>query len=86
MRCRGASGDHGREWGGVTDEPMLLRIGVHVGDVIFDRSNLLGDGVNSAARLESLTEPGAICVSATARDHIGNKLPVGFEDLGEQKV
>jgi TolB-like protein/tetratricopeptide (TPR) repeat protein len=72
--------------GGTGDEPMQFRIGVHVGDVIVDGENLLGDGVNIAARLEALAEPGAICVSAAARDHIGNKLPLGFDDLGEQQV
>jgi adenylate cyclase len=72
--------------GGAADEPMQLRIGVHVGDVMVDGDNLLGDGVNIAARLEALAEPGAICVSATARDHIGNKLPLGFDDLGEQQT
>jgi adenylate cyclase len=72
--------------GSTAEEPMQLRIGVHVGDVIVDGGNLLGDGVNIAARLEGLAEPGAICVSAAARDHIGNKLPVGFADLGEQSV
>src|ERR1700730_2789412 len=72
--------------GGAADEPMQLRIGVHVGDVMVDGDNLLGDGVNIAARLEALAEPGAICVSATARDHIGNKLPLAFDDLGDQQV
>ena len=71
---------------GTADEPMQFRIGVHVGDVMVDGENLLGDGVNIAARLESLAEPGAICVSAAARDHIGNKLPLAFDDLGEQQV
>ena len=65
---------------------MQFRIGVHVGDVMVDDNNLLGDGVNIAARLEALAEPGAICVSAAARDHIGNKLPLAFDDLGEQQV
>jgi TolB-like protein len=69
-----------------TGEPMQFRIGVHVGDVMVDGSNLLGDGVNIAARLENLAEPGAICVSAAARDHIGNKLSLAFDDLGEQQV
>ena len=68
------------------DDPMRLRIGIHVGDVIVDGANLLGDGVNIAARLEALAEPGAIFVSAAARDHIGNKLPLAFDDLGEQQV
>src|SRR5260221_1115933 len=72
--------------GGAVDEPMQLRIGVHVGDVIVDGENLLGDGVNIAARLEALAEAGAICISAAARDHIGNKLPLGFDDLGDQQV
>jgi adenylate cyclase len=71
---------------GTTDEPMQFRIGVHVGDVMVDGENLLGEGVNIAARLESLAEPGAICVSATAREHIGNKLPLAFDDLGDQQV
>ena len=72
--------------GRAADEPMQFRIGVHVGDVIVDGSNLLGDSVNIAARLEALAEPGSIYVSAPARDHIGNKLPLGFDDLGDQQV
>src|SRR5207249_1499968 len=70
----------------VAGEPMQFRIGVHVGDVMVDGANLLGDGVNIAARLEALAEPGAICVSAVVRDHIGNKLSLNFDDLGEQQV
>src|SRR6202790_1895285 len=72
--------------GGAVDEPMQLRIGVHVGDVMVDGENLLGDGVNIAARLEALAEPGAICVSAAAHGQIGYKLPLVFDDLGEQEV
>jgi TolB-like protein len=72
--------------GRAADEPMQFRIGVHVGDVIVDGSNLLGDSVNIAARLEALAEPGSIYVSAPARDHIGNKLPLAFDDLGDQQV
>jgi adenylate cyclase len=72
--------------GGAADEPMQLRIGVHVGDVMVDGDNLLGDGVNIAARLEALAEPGAIYISAAARDHIGNRLPLSFDDLGDQQV
>jgi len=68
------------------DELMRFRIGVHVGDVVVDGTNLLGDGVNIAARMESLAEPGAICISAAARDQVGNKLLLVFDDLGEQQV
>jgi adenylate cyclase len=68
------------------DEQMRLRIGVHVGDVIVQGENLFGDGVNIAARLEALAEPGGICISGTVRDYIGTKLPVDFTDLGEQQV
>src|SRR5437764_8445451 len=70
----------------LVDDPMQFRIGVHVGDVVVDGTNLLGDGVNIAARLEALADPGAILVSAAARDHIGNKLPLAFDDLGDQQV
>jgi adenylate cyclase len=72
--------------GGAPDEPMQYRIGVHVGDVIVDGDNLLGDGVNIAARLEAFAEPGAICISAVVRDQVGNKLPLAFDDLGDQQV
>jgi adenylate cyclase len=67
-------------------EAMRYRIGIHVGDVIVEGTNLFGDGVNIAARLEAVAEPGGICVSGTVRDQIGTKLPVGFTDLGEQQV
>jgi adenylate cyclase len=67
-------------------EQMRFRIGVHVGDIIVQGDNLFGDGVNIAARLEALAEPGGICVSGTVRDQIGTKLPVSFTDLGEQQV
>jgi TolB-like protein len=68
------------------DARMEFRIGVHVGDVIVDGANLLGDGVNIAARIEAVADPGAICVSAAVRDQVGNKLPVAFDDLGDQQV
>jgi TolB-like protein/Flp pilus assembly protein TadD len=72
--------------GAAADESMQFRIGVHVGDVMVDGENLLGDGVNIAARLEGFAEPGAICVSAVVRDQVGNKLPFAFDDLGNQQV
>jgi hypothetical protein len=65
---------------------MRFRIGIHVGDIIVQGDNLFGDGVNIAARLEALAEPGGIRVSGTVRDQIGTKLPLSFTDLGEQQV
>jgi len=65
---------------------MQFRIGVNLGDVIEEESRIYGDGVNIAARLESLAEPGGICVSKTAFDQIETKLPFGYEYLGEQSV
>ena len=65
---------------------MQFRIGVNLGDVIEEESRIYGDGVNIAARLESLAEPGGICVSKTAFDHIESKLPLGYEFIGEQTV
>jgi len=67
-------------------QQMHFRIGVHVGDVLVKDSNLFGDGVNIAARLETLAEPGGICVSGTARDYVGKRLPIAFTDCGEQAV
>ncbi len=65
---------------------MEFRIGVNLGDVIEDGEQILGDGVNIAARLESLSEPGGVCVSGTAYDHVENKLSLGYQYLGEQTV
>jgi adenylate cyclase len=65
---------------------MEFRIGVNLGDVIDDEGKIYGDGVNVAARVEGLAEGGGICISGTAFDHIGKKLPIGYEYLGEQTV
>jgi adenylate cyclase len=65
---------------------MLFRIGINLGDVIEEEGSIYGDGVNIAARLESLADPGGICVSKTAFDHVEAKLPLGYEFLGEQTV
>ena len=65
---------------------MEFRIGVNLGDVIEDGEQILGDGVNIAARLESLSEAGGICISGTVFDHVKNKLNVGYKYLGEQTV
>jgi adenylate cyclase len=65
---------------------IRFRIGINVGDVIVEGDDIFGDGVNVAARLEALAEPGRICVSATVREHVIEKLPIGFADLGEHSV
>ncbi len=65
---------------------MEFRIGINLGDVIDEEDRIYGDGVNIAARLEALADPGGICVSKTAFDQIGTKLPLGYEYLGEQPV
>jgi adenylate cyclase len=68
------------------DRRIRFRIGVNLGDVIVEADDIFGDGVNVAARLEALAEPGGICISRTVRDQIRDKLPYSFEDLGEQSV
>jgi TolB-like protein/class 3 adenylate cyclase/tetratricopeptide (TPR) repeat protein len=65
---------------------MEFRIGVNLGDVIEEEGRIYGDGVNIAARLESLADPSGICISKTAFEHIETKLPLGYEYLGEQTV
>src|SRR5499427_6813814 len=68
------------------DRRIELRIGINLGDIIRDGRDIYGDGVNVAARLEALAEPGGICVSRVVRDQVRDKLPYGFEDMGEQQV
>jgi adenylate cyclase len=65
---------------------LLYRIGINLGDVIVEDGDIFGDGVNVAARLESIAEPGGICISAAVRDQVADRLDVGYEDLGEQQV
>jgi adenylate cyclase len=65
---------------------MEFRIGINLGDVIVDGQQIYGDGVNVAARLESLADPGGICIAGTVREQIGNKLALNCDDLGEQAV
>ena len=64
---------------------LPFRIGIHLGDVIIDGEDLLGEGVNLAARLQAMADPGGILVSRQVYDHVGNKLTVGFEYLGEKR-
>ncbi|TMH08543.1 MAG: hypothetical protein E6H67_01150 [Betaproteobacteria bacterium] len=68
------------------DERLEFRIGINLGDIIVDGADIAGDGVNVAARLEALAEPGGICVSAAVRDQVHGSLDVGFDDIGEQQV
>jgi adenylate cyclase len=63
---------------------MLFRIGINLGDVIVQDNDLLGDGVNVAARIQTSTEPGGICISGSVYDQIQNKLSLGFRLLGEK--
>ena len=63
-----------------------FRIGINLGDVIVEEHDIFGDGVNVAARLEALAEPGGICISRMVRDNVRDKLNYAFEDLGEQQV
>src|SRR6202049_1473107 len=65
---------------------MELRIGVNLGDVMIEGAQIYGDGVNVAARLEGLAEPGCICVSGTVHEQVRDKLALNYEDAGEQAV
>jgi adenylate cyclase len=66
-----------------SESTLQLRVGLHQGDVVVDGDDLLGDGVNVAARLEPLAEPGGICISARVREDVAGKLPLDVDDLGE---
>jgi adenylate cyclase len=68
------------------DRRMEFRIGINLGDVMVEGEQIYGDGVNIAARMESLADPGGICISGTVHEHIRNKLSLRYEDLGEQTV
>ena len=65
---------------------MLFRIGINLGDLVVEGDRIYGDGVNIAARLEAIADPGGICISRTAYDQIEDKLPLGYEYLGEKTV
>jgi adenylate cyclase len=65
---------------------MLFRIGINLGDVVEDDGRIYGEGVNIAARIEGLADPGGICISRTAYEHVKNKLKLGYEHLGEHRV
>jgi TolB-like protein/class 3 adenylate cyclase/Tfp pilus assembly protein PilF len=68
------------------DRRVVFRVGINLGDVIVEGDDIYGDGVNIAARLEALAEPGGICISRVVRDQVRGKLPYALEDMGEQIV
>src|SRR3984957_5673159 len=75
-----------RNAGVPADKQIIFRIGINVGDIIIDGDDIFGDGVNIAARLETLCEPGGVCISRAANDQVRDKLSIAFADLGEQAV
>jgi TolB-like protein len=77
-----AARNNGVAW----DRRMLFRIGINLGDVLIEGDDILGDGVNIAARLEGIAEPGGICLSGTAYEHVQGKVALEFADLGEQSL
>src|SRR5260221_4492162 len=75
-----------RNAGTPTDKRIMFRVGINLGDIIVEAKDIYGDGVNIAARLEGLAEPGGLCISRTVRDQVRDRLPYLFEDRGEQSV
>src|SRR5258708_31039581 len=76
----------GRNEAVAQDRRIVFRIGINVGDIMIDGDDIFGDGVNVAARLEALCEPGGLCISRGANEEIRDKLSLAFADLGEQTV
>ena len=72
--------------GEAEDRRIAFRVGINIGDVIVEPHDIFGDGVNIAARLESIAEPGGICISSSAYDQVRGKVGVEFADLGEQNL
>src|SRR6478672_5619240 len=75
-----------RNIGVPVDRQMQFRIGVNLGDILVEGDDILGDGVNIAARLEGIAEPGGICISSAAYEHVRGKVAVEFTDLGDQTL
>jgi adenylate cyclase len=88
VACAIAIQKHVREHdaGASAAEPIQLRVGINVGDIIIDGDDIFGDGVNIAARLEGIADPGGICLSRGAHDQVKGKLDIVFEDGGEQQL
>ena len=79
-------GTDGRNMDASAEQRIEFRIGINLGDVVIEGDDLLGDGVNVAARLEGISEPGGICISEAAYQQVRDKLDVSFEDAGEQQL
>jgi adenylate cyclase len=75
-----------RNSGTPENQRIEFRVGINLGDIIVDNDDIHGDGVNVAARLEALADPGGVCVSGTVRDHIGDRLDLIFDDLSDQSL
>ena len=87
LRRRGASAACvARNEGRHAERRIEFRVGINLGDVVVDGDDLLGDGVNVAARLEGIAEPGGICISRSAMEQVQDRLDFGFEDMGEQSL
>lgn len=72
--------------GDLVDKRICFRVGINIGDIIIEPHDVFGDDVNIAARLESIVDPGGICISSTAYEHVRDKINVTFADLGEQRL
>ena len=86
LRCRNPRAMIDRDSEMAEDLRIRFRVGINLGDIIADGDDIFGDGVNIAARLEALAQPGGICISRVVRDQIRDKLPYAFQDRGEQAV
>jgi Adenylate and Guanylate cyclase catalytic domain len=76
----------GRNADGPEDRRIVFRVGINIGDILSDGGDIFGDGVNVAARLEALCEPGGVCISRAGNEQIRDKLSLAFADLGERTV
>ena len=76
----------GRNEGLPVDRRMMFRIGINLGDILIEGDDILGDGVNIAARLEGIAQPGGICISSSAYEQVRGKVDVAFTDLGDQHL
>src|SRR6516164_9693006 len=65
---------------------MQFRVGINIGDVVYDESRIYGDGINVAARLEAVAEPGGICISSKVYEEVGGRIDLAYQDIGEQQL